>query len=62
MRSKISAETVIAGTIASLRHSKDNAYVIAKSVIRDLHHFGYDIRRLPDSKNFMSETIKQKTE
>jgi hypothetical protein len=52
MRKKISAESVIAATIASLRHSKDNAYDIAKIVIRDLKHFGYDIQRKPDGGEF----------
>lgn len=60
MRKKISAESVIAGTIASLRHSKHNAYDIAKSIIRDLKHFGYGIQRNSDGD--VSETIKQKGE
>lgn len=44
MRQKISAENVIAGTIASLRYTKNNAYDIAKIVVRDLKHFGYRIQ------------------
>ena len=44
MRQKISAENVIAGTIASLRYTKNNAYDIAKIVVRDLKHYGYGIQ------------------
>jgi hypothetical protein len=44
MRQKISTENVIAGTIASLRYTKNNAYDIAKIVVRDLKHFGYRIQ------------------
>jgi hypothetical protein len=44
MRQKISAENVIAGTIASLRYTRNNAYDIAKIVVRDLKHFGYRIQ------------------
>jgi hypothetical protein len=48
MREKLSAESVIAETVASFRNTRASAHDIAKTIIRDLNHFGYDIQ--PPSK------------
>ena len=44
MREKLSAESVIAATVASFRNTRASAHDIAKTIIRDLNHFGYDIQ------------------
>ena len=53
MREKLSAESVIAATVASFRNTRTSAHDIAKTVIRDLNHFGYDIQ--PPSKTLNDE-------
>jgi hypothetical protein len=49
---------VIAGTIAGYRQTKDSAYDIAKTIIRDLKYFGYDIQPKSNRNNFMHENDK----
>jgi hypothetical protein len=39
-----SAESAIAGTVASLRHTRKSAYEIAQMIVRDLEYFGYHIQ------------------
>ena len=55
---KISAETVIAGTVAPLRHTRKPANEIAKTIIRDLGYFNFCIQPNSADKQSISGTEK----
>lgn len=57
--SRPSAESVIAGAVASLRHTRESAYQIAQMVVRDLEYFGYQIQSNFGEKETISETEKR---
>ena len=50
MKEKLSPENIIAATVAGLRHSKIDAYEIARTIVRDLGYFGYYIQRTEEAK------------
>ncbi len=51
MRQKLSAESVIAATVASFRSSTTSAHDIAKAIVCDLKYFGYDIQLSAEISN-----------